>query len=290
MDGGGGWELRRAISRAVARIEVDVDSQAAGKAFSELCDVMDRLRRECPWDRAQTVQMLKPYLLEETYEVLHAMDSGDVKAHREELGDLVFQVVFHARLRQEEPDGFNVVDVCHGIRDKLIRRHPHIWGAEQGVEKSQERVLADWETLKRKERGGASVLSGVPPTLPALARAQRTGEKAARVGFDWENAQQVLDKVKEEIAELEEAMAGSDGNHQREELGDVLFALAQLARFMKTNAEDALRESTEKFARRFRHVESALAAQGRTTEKASMDELNALWDDAKRAEKEGHLS
>lgn len=267
-----------------------MDNAAAGKAFAELCDVMDRLRAECPWDMKQTVESLRPYLLEETYEVLHAMDSGDVKAHREELGDLCFQIVFHSKLRSEEPSGFNAADVCNGIREKLIRRHPHVFGDEKGSVKTAEKVLMDWEQRKRAERGGASILTGVPPTLPALARAQRIGDKAARVGFDWENARQVLDKVKEEVAELDQALASGDEKHVKEELGDLLFALAQFARFARTNAEDALRESIEKFTRRFHHVENTLKAQGRTPEKATMDELNALWDDAKRLEREGRLT
>ncbi|MBI5495219.1 MAG: nucleoside triphosphate pyrophosphohydrolase [Deltaproteobacteria bacterium] len=261
----------------------------AGEAFEELCRVMDRLRTGCPWDRVQTHETLKPYLLEETYEVLHAMDAGDVAAHREELGDLLFQVVFHARVASEQEDGFNAAEVCRGIRDKLVRRHPHVFGADAAREgmhpTTAAGVLNKWEQLKRAERGGASILSGVPPALPALLRAQRVGEKAARVGFDWKDAHQVIAKVREELAELEQAMAAGVADEVRHELGDLLFATVQLARLLQQSAEDALRLTIERFTRRFMFMEDALRSQGRTPEQCTMDELNALWDRAKAAER-----
>jgi tetrapyrrole methylase family protein/MazG family protein len=269
-----------------------VDTSSYGEAFAQLCQVMERLRAPdgCPWDRVQTMESLKPYLLEETYEVLHALDLKDVKGHREELGDLIFQVVFHAKVRSEEEGGFNVADVCNAIRDKQVRRHPHVFGKDAGTPQApttSDAVLMKWEQLKRAERNGASVLSGVPPTLPALLRAQRVGEKAARVGFDWKDPRGVLAKVKEEVAELEEALNRNHSADIRHEMGDVLFSVAQLARFVNHSAEDALRETIERFSRRFMHLEEALRVQGKTPETCSMDELEALWQQAKAAEKQG---
>ncbi|MEW5847290.1 MAG: nucleoside triphosphate pyrophosphohydrolase [Myxococcota bacterium] len=260
-----------------------------GEAFQRLCDVMDKLRENCPWDKVQTLETLKPYLLEETHEVLHAMDTGDSAAHQEELGDLVFQVVFHARVRSEEPGGFTVADVCNGIADKLIRRHPHVFGPEAGHGATKASVRQSWEALKAQERAGKSALHGVPPSLPALARAQKVGEKAARVGFDWENADHVLQKVEEELGELKDALRHGNREHVRAEMGDLLFSVAQLARFVEHNAEDALRETIGRFSRRFQYVERRLRESGKTPESAGMEELERLWGLAKQAEKQGQL-
>lgn len=265
-----------------------MDLSRSGEAFQRLCEVMDRLRTTCPWDKAQTLESMKPYLIEETYEVLHALDSSDVAAHREELGDLVFQVVFQSRIRQEEPGGFDVADVCQGIADKLIRRHPHVFGPDAGGT-TQEGVRATWEELKRQERAGKSALHGVPPSLPALQRAQKIGEKAARVGFDWPDAQSVVAKIEEELAELKEAMASGNRAHVRAEMGDLLFSVTQLARFVDHSAEDALRETIDRFSRRFTYVEDRLREQGRTADAAGMEALEALWQEAKQAEKQGRL-
>ncbi len=266
------------------------DLKAFGDAFAALCDVMEQLRARCPWDRVQTLESLKPYLLEETYEVLHAMDEKSLPAHREELGDLLFQVVFHSKVRSEQPDGFNVADVCNGIAQKLIRRHPHVFGPDAANKDAHpatpDGVITRWEQLKRAERGGASVLSGVPPTLPALLRAQRVGEKAARVGFDWQDAKGVLAKVKEELAELEAAMDANAPDEIRAEMGDLLFSVAQLGRFVKQPAEDALRETIARFTARFMHLEEALRAAGKTPEACTQDELEVLWQAAKAAERE----
>ena len=266
------------------------NNEASGRAFAALCDVMDRLRDPggCPWDRVQTLDTLKPYLLEETYEVLHALDLGTSSDHREELGDLLFQVVFQSKVRSEEPGGFTAAEVADGIREKLVRRHPHVFGNQTAG--TADEVLMKWEQLKRVERGGKSVLTGVPPTLPALARAQRVGEKASRVGFDWPDVKGVIAKVREELDELEEALqTPEDTSHIRAELGDILFSLAQLSRTLKFNAEDALRETIERFSARFMHLEAVLRAQGRTPEKCSPQELDALWNDAKAHEKTGTL-
>jgi MazG family protein len=225
--------------------------------------------------------------LEETYEVLQTLDLDDAHAHKEELGDLLFQVVFQSRIRSEEPSGFDIADVCNAINDKLVRRHPHVFGpdAAQLKEGSPEQVHARWEQLKRVERGGASVLAGVPPTLPALLRAQRVGEKAARVGFDWRNGREVLAKIKEELLELEHALDAQDTTAVKEEMGDLLFAVAQFARFEGHHAEDALRQSVDKFTRRFQFMENELRLLGRTTERCSMDELERLWRKAKERER-----
>lgn len=266
------------------------NTQRYGQAFAELCDVMERLRNPggCPWDRVQTLDSLRAYLLEETYEVLEAMDGTDSAAHREELGDLLFQVVFQARICSERADGFNAADVCQGIKDKLVRRHPHVFAKDNAAAPTDaDAAYRGWEVLKRKERGGRSVLSGVPARLPALVRAQRVGEKAARVGFDWPDAAAVVDKIREELAEVEEALAKGNPAEVEAELGDLLFATTQLARLCGLGAEDALRGTIARFSRRFMHMESALAAQGRTPEQCAMDELEALWQDAKRAERAG---
>jgi MazG family protein len=269
------------------------DNRGAGEAFARLCDVMDRLRDPggCPWDRQQTLSSLRPFLLEEAYEVLEALDSGDVGAHREELGDLVFQVVFQSKVRSEEPGGFDVAAVCHAIADKLTRRHPHVFGPPGDLAAgapTPQSVTRTWEAIKRGEKAGRPTLGGVPETLPALLKAQRVGEKAGRVGFDWPDLAGVMAKVREEVAELEEAIASRDDAATRHELGDLLFALGQASRFMGHCAEDALREAVARFSTRFGHVERVLRERGRTPETSSMEEMNALWEEAKRVERAGH--
>lgn len=266
-----------------------------GEAFLELCEVMDRLRDPggCAWDRAQTLESLKPFLLEETYEVLHALDAGDAADHCEELGDLLLQVVFQARLRSEQSGGFTVAEVCRGIRDKLVRRHPHVFGpagqhAPEGGSASA--VLDAWEAQKRVEKGRRGVLSTLPSALPSLARAQRVGEKVARVGFEWPGVSGVLAKVREELGELEEAVREGDRAHVRHELGDLLFSVVQLARHVGHSAEDALRETVERFTARFRYVELQLYARGRDPATSTLEEMDALWNEAKAHEKAGVLA
>jgi MazG family protein len=255
-----------------------------GHSFCELVAIMERLRGPggCPWDREQTHASLKPFLLEEAYEVLEAIDHGDDRALCEELGDLLMQVVFHAELARES-DRFIIDDVVRAIADKLVRRHPHVFGNVEA--KDAETVLRNWHRLKAAERKekrgeGASALDGVPRALPALLRAQRLGDKAAAVGFDWPGADAVLAKVEEEIRELRADLA--DPAKRQAELGDLLFALAQLARHMSAEAEEALRGTCDRFESRFRHLESALRSRGAEPSATPLEELERLWDEAKK--------
>lgn len=254
--------------------------------FEQLVALMDRLRDPggCPWDREQTLDSLRTYLLEETYEVLDALDSGDVEAHREELGDLLLQVVFQAKLRKET-GAFTIDDVIVGIHDKLVRRHPHVFGDTPAA--SAEEVLDQWERLKAREKEGTdrpSVLDHVPAQLPALLQALRLTEKAARIGFDWTAETDLHEKVEEEWRELRHELAGGSREGIAEELGDLLFALANVARRHGIDPEQALRGANGKFIRRFRHIEDRLADGGRRPQDATLAEMDALWEEAKRDE------
>ena len=256
--------------------------------FDQLLDIMNRLRGPggCPWDREQTRTSLKPFLIEEAYEVLEAIDAGDPGALAEELGDLLFQVVFHARIAEERGE-FAMADVLRGLVDKMVTRHPHVFG-EAAVETAGE-ALAQWEVLKQREaakRGRPrSVVDGVPRAMPALVRAQRTQSKAARVGFDWPDALAAWEKVREEVAEAGEALAAGDQARIREELGDVLFSLVNVARLASIDAEDVLHGATEKFRRRFTEMEAELSAHGKSVESVPQAELERAWEAAKAAER-----
>lgn len=256
------------------------------RRLETLVAIMDRLRGEdgCPWDREQTYRSLRGYLLEEAYEALEALDGVEQDAGKalcEELGDLLLQIVFLSRLAKEQ-GRFTVDDVIEGINDKMIRRHPHIFGSES-AENSAE-VLDTWERIKRQEKGErrGSLLDGLPAALPALVRAQRLGTKAARVGFDWESADQVVEKVDEELAELK---AARTPEHRAEELGDTIFALVQLARKLDIDPEAALEGANRKFRRRFGEVETRLAADGTAIDAAGFERLEHLWREAKRDER-----
>jgi tetrapyrrole methylase family protein/MazG family protein len=258
----------------------------ASDAVERLLAVMARLRGPggCPWDLEQTLTSLRPYVLEETYEVLEAIDAGDARAHREELGDLLLQIVFQARIAEEE-GRFSFADVADAIHDKLVSRHPHVFGDSDA--KDADAVLRQWAAIKRKENeargGGKSVLEGVPREMPALARAERLTEKASRIGFDWPDASGARAKVAEELAELDEAVAGSDRRRIEDELGDVLFAVANLARKLSIPPEEALRGALGRFVERFRYVEEALANRGAAPGEATLEEMDRLWDEAKGA-------
>lgn len=269
----------------------------AAAQFLELADTMTRLRgpNGCPWDHEQTVKTLRPYLLEEAHEVLEVMDALDedgggarVVEHKEELGDLLLQIVFQTEI-QREHGRFDLGDVCAAITDKLVRRHPHIFASEvpEGTPGSKE----GWEAVKRKERaakagdgGGkkASALDGVPKHLPALLRAYRTGEKARGAGFDWPSHHGVVEKIKEELGELEEALDSGDKAKIGHELGDLLYALVNLSRHFEIDPEGAVRATIARFEERFRLVEESLAAEGKTPEKEHLDELERRWQEAKR--------
>ena len=243
----------------------------------------------CPWDRVQTLSTLKPCVLEETYELLAAMDRPDDQSNYvEELGDVLLQVMFQCVMAEQE-GRFSFDDVANAISDKLVRRHPHVFGDVDA--KDPATVLRNWEQIKQQEHrkeARHSALDGVPSTLPALLKAQRSQEKAARVGFDWKDAKGPLAKIREEIAELEEAVANSSDTsldeHVKEELGDLLFSVTNLARHLKADSESALEGSTAKFARRFRAVEAGAKAVGRDLKSMTLEEMDALWDKAKDAE------
>jgi MazG family protein len=257
-----------------------------GAEVSKLCGLMQRLLAPdgCPWDREQTLETLVPYLVEETYEVVDALAHGDADDHREELGDLLLQIVFQSELRFAEGK-FGIDDVARGIVAKLVRRHPHVFG--DVTAKDADAVLANWAKLKaeeKAEKGKHGALDGIPRSAPALLRATRAGEKAGAVGFDWSDADGPRAKVDEELAELDEARRGGDREQMQHELGDSLLALANLARKLGLDAEQALREATDRFASRFRHIEQALEAEGRTIKDAPPDEQDRLWEAAKRTE------
>jgi MazG family protein len=260
---------------------------AASDAMERLLGVMDRLRDPggCPWDREQTLRTLTPYLLEEAHEVIEAIETGDAAHHKEELGDLLFQVVFQARIAREEGK-FDFAQVCDAITEKLTRRHPHVFG-DVSVSGSRE-VVKNWERIKadeRKAKGEAprSAIGGVPVALPALVRAERLTEKAGAVGFDWPDAKSVLAKVREELAELEEAMAGKDAAAVEHELGDLLFAVANLGRWVKVHPEEALRATLRRFEARFHFIEDRLRERGRSPRESTLEEMDALWNEAKKS-------
>jgi len=270
--------------------------------FDELIQLMAKLRAPdgCPWDRKQTHESLKPYLLEETYEVLETIDKQDEPKLREELGDLLLQILFHAQIAAERK-AFSMEEVMQLLADKLVRRHPHVFGPKGDGALTPDQVYSNWEQIKKSERQqtgrSESALDGVPKTLPALLRAFQTQARASRVGFDWpqngEGVHQVMDKVTEEIEELTDAygtrekQAGETEQaaaqrHLEDEMGDVLFSLVNLARFLKVNPEDALRRATDRFADRFHFIEAEAARAGRALESMTLAEMDSLWEEAKR--------
>ncbi|MFP6905660.1 MAG: nucleoside triphosphate pyrophosphohydrolase [Verrucomicrobiota bacterium] len=252
--------------------------------IDRLLDIMATLRSEngCPWDREQDLTTLKPYLIEEAYEVLDAIDRGDVDQHKEELGDLLLQVVFQTQITMED-DQFAFDDVVNAISDKLVRRHPHVFG-DLAVSGSDE-VLRNWDAIKREEKAEAgkseSVLDSVPRALPALMRAHELQKRAARVGFDWPDAADVLPRLDEELAEVKEAIASGDAPAVAEELGDLLFAVVNFARKKGLRSEELLQAANAKFSRRFHEVEAKASARGLDMNGMNLEELDALWDEVK---------
>ena len=255
--------------------------------FIRLMTIMRRLRAPggCPWDAEQTHESLKRYLLEECYEVIEAIDAGDPALLREELGDLMLQPVFHSAIAEERGE-FDMAGVLETVCDKLVRRHPHVFGDEE-IRTSDEQV-ANWEKIKKEEKGEErkSALAGVPPQLPALLKAQKITEKAARVGFDWEHVDQVFAKVHEELHEFEEAMTGGNQERMEAELGDLLFAIVNLGRFLSLNPEEALRKTISRFMSRFAHIEESLHSRGISFNETDLAELDRLWEEAKKQEQE----
>jgi tetrapyrrole methylase family protein/MazG family protein len=238
----------------------------------------------CPWDRKQTLPDLKPFVIEEAYEVVDAIDRDDRAALNEEVGDLLLEAVFIAEITREEGT-FDVYDSITAIHDKLVRRHPHVFGDVKAGDAEQ--VLVNWEKLKSEERKAEnkSVLSGVPRSLPALLKASRLTEKAARVGFDWRRTEDVFAKLDEEIAELREAVASGDTARIEDEMGDLLFTIANVARKVNVNAEEALQSTNRKFLRRFETMEKQVHERGQNLDQLSLEEMDALWDAAKAAER-----
>lgn len=259
---------------------------SAGKHFTELVEIMSRLRAPggCPWDREQDHASIKPYLIEEAYEVAEAIDDGDFDELRKELGDLLLQVVFHAQMASEAGH-FSISDVVAAINEKMVRRHPHVFADAKADD--ADTVLRNWARIKAEERKGSgddSTLAGVPRGLPALLRAHRLGEKAAHVGFDWPDVSGVLAKVEEELGELREALASGEAAAIEAELGDILLALSSLGRHAGAHAEEALQRASDRFAKRFRALEADLAAAGRDIHAATPEELDAAWNRAKAKE------
>ena len=269
--------------------EKSVETLARNAAATQaMLDVMAKLRDPdggCPWDVEQNFRTIAPYTIEEAYEVADAIDREDMPALKEELGDLLFQVAFHARMA-EELGAFDFAGVAQALADKMIERHPHVF-SEAGDGRSAEQQTVAWETLKAEKRaakGAPSLLDDVAMALPALMRAEKLTKRAARINFDWPSSTEVLAKLDEELAELKAAEASGDQDHIAEEMGDILFVMANLARKLKVDPEEALRRANAKFTRRFQYIERALAEAGRTGPQP-LDDMEALWLEAKRAEK-----
>ncbi len=253
--------------------------------FEELVEIMQKLLSEegCPWDKEQDHISLRQYLIEEAYETLDAIDQEDYEALREELGDLLLQIVFHSELARKN-NKFNIYDVIRGICDKLVERHPHVFG-DVNVSGSKE-VLINWEMLKKdqKRQQGKSILSGVPKELPGLLRAHRIQEKAARVGFDWSNFSDVLDKVKEEIEEFKEICDTDNKDKIEEEIGDIFFALVNVARFKDINSEYAIRKTIDKFIKRFNFIEAKAEEMNKDLNNMSLEEMDKIWEESKNSD------
>jgi len=250
----------------------------ANEAFVRLVTIMDELREKCPWDKKQTIHTLRQMTLEETYELTSAITENNWAGIKEELGDLLLHIIFYAKIGKEK-SLFSLEDVINGICEKLIARHPHVYG---NVEvQNDEDVKRNWENLKLKE-GKTSVLSGVPPALPALIKAMRLQEKAKQVGFEWENKEQVWKKVEEEVTEMEEAINKNDRQKTEEELGDVLFSLVNFARFLNIDAENALELTNKKFIFRFTKMEQEAVAKNRHLTEMSLEDMDAIWNDIKQ--------
>jgi MazG family protein len=256
------------------------------RSFDELFHLMQRLRGPdgCPWDRKQTLPDLKPFVIEEAYEVVDAIDRDDRAALMEEVGDMLLEAVFIAEITREEGT-FDIYDSITAIHDKLVRRHPHVFGDVEANDAEQ--VLVNWEKLKSDERKAENkgVLSGVPGSLPALLKASRLTEKAARVGFDWRRTEDVFEKLEEEVGELREAITSGEQEKVQEELGDLLFTIVNAARKLSVNPEEALQSTNRKFARRFASMEAEVHQSGRNIDQLSLEEMDALWDRAKAAER-----
>ena len=246
-------------------------------AFNRLLDIMDELREKCPWDKKQTLESLRHLTIEETYELADAILDNDLQEIKKELGDVLLHIVFYAKIGSEK-QAFDIADVANSISDKLIHRHPHIYGDVEV--KDEEEVKQNWEKLKLKE-GKKSVLEGVPKSLPALVKASRIQDKVAGVGFDWEEPKQVWEKVQEEIAELNEEIKANNQENIEKEFGDVLFSMINYARFIKVNPENALEKTNKKFINRFQYIEEAAKNEGKELADMSLTEMDVYWEKSK---------
>jgi XTP/dITP diphosphohydrolase len=251
---------------------------SANEEFIRLVSIMERLRKECPWDRKQTPYSLRQYILEEAHETVESIDNENWDELKKELGDLMLQIVFQAEIAKEE-NRFSLQEVIHHINEKLIRRHPHVFGDAQV--KDENDVKNNWEQIKVREENRQSVLEGVPKNLSALLRSQRLQEKAANVGFDWSDEKGVWDKIREEIKEIEQASQQNDRHNLENEIGDLLFSIVNLARFKRLSAEDALRKTINKFIARFQYIERKLSESNKTLSQSSLEEMDRFWEESK---------
>jgi len=255
-----------------------MEQQPVAAAFLRLVSIMDDLREKCPWDKKQTIQTLRPLTIEEMYELADAITDNDWKGIKEEMGDLLLHLVFYAKIGTEQQQ-FTLEEAIHGVCDKLVHRHPHIYG---NVEvKDEEEVKQNWEKLKLKE-GKTSVLGGVPVALPAVVKATRLQEKSKQVGFEWDNREQVWEKVEEETRELHDAVASGNQEHIEEEFGDLMFSLINYARFLRVDAENALERTNKKFINRFTKMEKLAQQQGKQLADMTLTEMDALWNQIKK--------
>ena len=255
-----------------------IDERTA--SFLNLIKIMDELREKCPWDKKQTIESIRHLTIEETFELSDAILKNDLNEIKKELGDLLLHIVFYSKIASETND-FNIKDVIDGLCEKLIFRHPHVYGDVKA--ETEEQVKQNWEQLKQKEKdGNKSVLSGVPNSLPALLKAYRIQEKARAVGFDWEKPEQVYEKVKEELAEFETEIKYGNQQNAEKEFGDVLFSLINYARFLNINPEDALEQTNKKFIKRFNYMENKVKTQGKQISDCKLEELDIYWNEAKQ--------
>jgi XTP/dITP diphosphohydrolase len=270
-------EGRRGEDRTESKIKERMNEKL--KAFERILKIMDELREQCPWDRKQTMETLRPLTVEETYELADAIIQNDMKGIKEELGDILLHIVFYAKIGEEKGE-FDIAGVINTLCDKLIKRHPHIYGDVKV--NNEEDVKQNWEQIKLKE-GKKSVLGGVPNGLPALIKAYRIQDKAAQVQFEWEHVEDVWKKVEEETGELKEALQSGDAGKTEEEFGDLMFALVNYARFIKVDPETALERTNIKFMRRFKFIEERAASTGKSLKEMTLGEMDAIWNEAKAA-------
>ncbi len=255
------------------------EPRSPSRSFSDLVEIMTILRRECPWDRQQTHESIKDLMVEEIYEAIEAIDNDDPAELRKELGDLLLHVVFHTEIAREA-ERFDIGDVIYGIQDKLIRRHPHVFADTRADDSTT--VVRNWEDLKMKEKERNSVLQGVPDTLPALIKAQRMQEKAAAVGFDWQTWEEAWPKLAEEMGEFRKAAREGSEAEKAAEFGDLLFSLVNVGRLAGLNSEDCLRLTNRKFKQRFQYIEEVLGQRGKKLNDATLEEMDAIWEAAKK--------